>query len=93
MEALDLPSASAPAPAPALNFSSAPWSFPCPCPRVPLTCSGAAGLQYREIDVGTGRAATLGSMCEITFTVYRYVGGGRRGHAVCALEGLGFCTS
>eukprot|EP00878_Enallax_costatus_P010321 GHUV01010773.1.p1 GENE.GHUV01010773.1~~GHUV01010773.1.p1 ORF type:complete len:185 (+),score=50.15 GHUV01010773.1:610-1164(+) len=35
-----------------------------------------AGLQYREISVGDGPAAAVGSHCEIMYTVYRLSSGG-----------------
>jgi hypothetical protein len=34
------------------------------------------GLQYREMSVGQGTGASVGSICDITYTVYRLSSGG-----------------
>jgi len=34
-----------------------------------------SGIQYRELAVGTGKAAKLGALCEMSYTVYRLSSG------------------
>lgn len=35
-----------------------------------------AGIQYREIEKGTGKEAIVGGLCDIRYTVYRLSSGG-----------------
>ncbi len=37
--------------------------------------SSLAGVQYREMEIGTGSEATVGSVCGISYAVYRLASG------------------
>lgn len=54
------------------------------------------GIQYREIEAGSGPAALLGSVCEIRYVIYRLASGAyfkySSGGTPVFLYGLGYGT-